>query len=225
MSLSQKERLKANPSITVQQIVEALSNYFDAVGHRDIAKILDPLRCVGYGHRVPSQLLVQYCDLAKSMAKVFTTGVIPSKKLALALKYLNAESKPGVGTLKINFTSKQENDFCDYIDDRLKVIVKAFRELAMDPEKLQALYRLISRDDRIAVQSVLDNMVDVPRKDGKASAISADSFDSQEHAMAIVLQLLSNEFVHCCFVFVFVLLLFYSCEPSCDTFVLPNTCL
>ena len=189
MYLSQRERLKANPGITVQNIVEALSKYFDVVGHRDIATMLDPLRAIGYGHRVPSDLMVQYCELARTMSKVFTTGVIPSKKLILALKYLNTESKPGVGILKINFTTKNEDDFCDYIDDKLKTLLRAFRELAMDPEKLQALYRFISREDRMAVQSVLDEMVDVPRKQGKANAISADSFDSQESSMAIVLQL------------------------------------
>lgn len=169
------ERSKANPSIAVQDLVDAMQSYMDLKKTRDVWEIFKEMRNCQYANKLPMSTLVSYSDCAQIFAKVCTAGVLPSKKFHTALSYMNAEVKPGVGIMKVNFTGKPDGDVWDHIDDKIKIILKNFRELRSDPDKLNALFLKIDKQSRIKIQAVIDEMTDVPIKPGRSTALSADS--------------------------------------------------
>lgn len=169
------ERSKACPNISAQNLVDAMSSYMQLKGCRDIVSLFNDMKHCQYTTRLPLSLLLSYSDFAKIFAKVCTAGVLPSKKFRAAMEYMNAEVKPGFGIMKINFSGKPDQDVWDYVDDKVKIILKNFRELRQDPDKLNALYLKIPLAQRLMVEEVINEMTEVPVKPGRPSTMSADS--------------------------------------------------
>ena len=129
-------RLTPDPCIGVGDLMKAPKKWMKAQDNHDLNKLLTAPdgKAMDWKRAPDPRWLAQVADLFEEYCEVAPNGVLPSKKNKAAL------SKIG-DSVKINFTKKSEEDFCDMIDDRVRMLFKHFRDLKTDPKKMTVFVR------------------------------------------------------------------------------------
>jgi hypothetical protein len=74
-------------------------------------------------------LLLRLIPLAREYAKIVPNTKIPQTKHREALAKMNDEEVPGVGRCRLNFTTKSDAEFIDWLDMSIRVVLYMFKQL------------------------------------------------------------------------------------------------
>lgn len=162
--MSSANRAKADAAITVEDMMQPLEFFMKMKKHRNVMDIFEDIKKCEYANSMPAVHLVSYAPLMKKYAEICRAGRIPLKKHQKALEYLDNMKDPSVGVLKINMSELPAQKFYDYVDDKVKTLMKHYRELKMHPEKRNDLYSKLVPDEKQAIDSVINELTDVPEK-------------------------------------------------------------
>ena len=80
------------------------------------------------------QFLCRISSLIMDYMKIAPSGKLPASKHKDALAFLNSEAVPGVGLCKINFTTKSDADYLDWLDMNIRVTMYMFKSLKLKEE-------------------------------------------------------------------------------------------
>lgn len=176
-----RERLRADPSICISDLVGAFESVFEEHGSRDLRKILDPPAEMDWKSSPATRWICKHKVLFSKLLSVAPNTIVTSKKLREALQRLQ-ETEP------INYTKKDNSDFYDWIDVKVRVGLSMLRELKNNFHQCfdRAMKRMTDEE-----KEVLGNMMKkiVLSKDQTLSS-SPQQVDSQEDSQqSINLQL------------------------------------
>ena len=80
------------------------------------------------------QFLLRVSSLMMDYMKIAPSAKLPAAKHKEALQYLNAEPVPGIGLCKINFSTKSDSDYLDWLDMNIRITMYLFRCLKAKDE-------------------------------------------------------------------------------------------
>ena len=155
MSLVQKtfrKRVKADSSIGIADLMDPFQKYFKARGSRDLKKLLDcPMdldwKCVPH-----QRWLVRNSDLFKGLLAAAPNAVVTSRKLKDALKRLQEESA-------INHSKKDNSDFYDWIDMKIRIGLSQLRDLKSNTITWERCMRRSTPEEKTELKSIMEMIV------------------------------------------------------------------
>ena len=116
-------RLKADPSLSVGDLMDAFRAQFDEKGTRDIKKVLDPPADLGWKSAPVPRWLVKLFVLYSHLLDIAPNTLVTSKKLREALQRLH-DVEPIHMMVK-----KEDSEVWDWADARVRIGLAQLREL------------------------------------------------------------------------------------------------
>ena len=151
------QRVVADPAITSNDFSLALKQFFNLKGTRDLWSFVSPLDEISWKiHSIEPHSYKELLPLMGMYADICATGAIPKLKHQLAIQTLNNENMPGMGMLKVNFTTMSEASFIDKVDDKLRMLFAHLRHIASsDVNAHRSLKKCKTPEDADELKDVL----------------------------------------------------------------------
>ena len=143
-----KGRLIADPAIAVGDLMAVINGFLKEQGSRDLERLLQIPRGASWKTGLNIEWMAALSELFKGYARVAPNTILPPKKHRSALLNLQGEEK-------INYGKKSDEDFCDYMDQMIRVCFGQFRQLAQSPDVAERAFRRASPSQVRAVEEVL----------------------------------------------------------------------
>ena len=170
--LTTRPRLCANPTISVADLMEPLDKFMEREGDTNVWKLVKPPETVTWKGGCPTGWLTSLNELFKAYVAVAPNTILSSKKHRQALMRL-------VETKQINKTKKGTEDFCDAVDDCIRMGLSHLRILKQQPEKKEAALRKCDKRQHEALEEILALVkVEVEKQETQLVAFQAQG-DSQ----------------------------------------------
>ena len=152
MARTFRGRLKADPSLSVGDLMDAFKVQFDEKGTRDIKKVLDPPQDMGWKSAPTPRWLVRQFVLYSKLLDIAPNTLATSRKLKEALQRLH-DAEP------LHVLKKDDTDVWDWADTKVRIGLAQLRELKNNHHG--SLDRAASRlpdGERSKLQTLLDKI-------------------------------------------------------------------
>ena len=153
--MGSKSRLVPDPSVSVGDIMKAVSAVTRQLGCSDMLKLLHSKQKMTWKSAPDAEWLgsANVSTLCESLFQVHSNGVLSSKKLQQALmKIQNTEGR-------LNFSKLHDADFMDRCDEQIRVACAQFREIKKDATKYVRCLKRASPEEKKNIDSVLAILV------------------------------------------------------------------
>ena len=178
MAKTFRGRLRADPSLSVGDLMDAFKVQFDEKGTRDIKKVLDPPQDMGWKSAPTPRWLVRLFVLYSKLLDIAPNTLVTSRKLKEALQRLH-DAEP------IHVLKKDDTDVWDWADTKVRIGLAQLRELKNNYHG--SLDRAVSRlpdDERSKLQTLLDKIN--LGKDVTSAAASSSRTTRSDEDLALV---------------------------------------
>lgn len=146
-------RLKADPSLSVGDLMDAFRAQFDEKGTRDIKKVLDPPADLGWKSAPVPKWLVKLFVLYSHLLDIAPNTLVTSKKLREALQRLH-DVEPIHTMIK-----KDDSEIWDWADARVRIGLAQLRELKNNTHgALDRASCRLPEEERRKLQTLLDKI-------------------------------------------------------------------
>ena len=148
--------MTADPAITVADLMAAMEGWLVTQRSRDLTTLLKRSKGVSWKTGPSADNLGVYSDLFVALFKVAQNGVLPSKKLQIALVKMH-EQKP------CNFSTQQQDLWAMDLGASLRAIASKYRDLYLDPAIKTRCFKKATADEIMKIEVVLKTM-HIPEK-------------------------------------------------------------
>ena len=170
------QRLVPDPSIGVSDLMAPLEAWFTKAKTRNIAQLVGRPAGLTWKTAPNPVWLAKLQPFMMDLVKISAHLVFASRKLKGALVKLNIKEK-------INYSKKDDDDFCDLMDDSIRLACKQLRDLKTDTLQKARAVSKCSQEEVAALEEILEAMagkaesVVVPKIPTSWTAISDTSAD------------------------------------------------
>jgi len=146
------KRRTAPKELNVYDLEGILERWFTMRNSRDLDALLHQMKQnVTWKNTARASVLAAYCDLFMLFAVVSPQGVLPAKKLALAIAACH-QRRP------VNFSAKDTSVFADESSGLLRAGMSKFRDIALEPETRRRCFAKATETEKQHVEDVLAAM-------------------------------------------------------------------
>ncbi len=130
-----------------------LERWFTMKNNRDLDAILHSLKQqVSWKTAARASVLAEYSDLFGLLTALTPQGVLPAKKLALAICACH-QRRP------VNFSAKDLSTFSDDASGLIRACFAKFRDLAIDPDARRRCFAKASEVEKQKIEEVIESMI------------------------------------------------------------------
>jgi len=180
MSLVQRtfrKRVRADSSIGIADLMDPFQKFFKARGSRDLKKLLDCPMDLDWKCVPQQRWLVRNTDLFKGLLSAAPNAVVTSRKLKDALKRLQEEDA-------INHTKKDNSDFYDWIDMKIRIGLSQLRDLKINTVTWERCMRRSTPEERTELKSIMEMIVLVGNDDSQETHCDDGGQEEEERQTA-----------------------------------------
>lgn len=142
----------APKELNVFDLEGILERWFTMRNSRDLDALLHQLKQhVTWKNAARASVLAEYCDLFMMFATVTPQGVLPAKKLSLAITACHNRRA-------VNFSSKDTAIFADDLSGLLRAGMSKFRNIALEPETRRRSFATATETEKQRIEEVLEAM-------------------------------------------------------------------
>ena len=149
-----RERITVDPAIGVMDLQRVLVRHMELQPEKDLWALLrHPTNSVwSWKTAVSLQWLAQAKDLLADFCRIAPNGLLPAKKLRIAIHRLVTDSNK-----KVNRTQYHTDDFVDQLDQRIRVLLAQARSLKKQEDYVTAMKKA-TQADKDAVDELLSHI-------------------------------------------------------------------
>ena len=147
-----RKRVRADSNIGIADLMDPFKKFFDARGSRDLKKLLDCPMDLDWKCIPQQRWLVRNIDLFKGLLTAAPNAVVTSRKLKDALKRLQEEGA-------INQTRKDNSDFYDWIDMKIRIGLSQLRDLKSNSVSWERCMKRSTAEERAELKSIMEMIV------------------------------------------------------------------
>ena len=147
-----RKRVRADSSIGIADLMDPFKKFFTARGSRDLKKLLDCPMDLDWKCVPQQRWLVRNIDLFKGLLTAAPNAVVTSRKLKDALKRLQEEGA-------INHTRKDNSDFYDWIDMKIRIGLSQLRDLKSNSVSWDRCMKRSTAEERAELKSIMEMIV------------------------------------------------------------------
>ena len=170
-------RLVVDPAIGIADLQKCYLQLMQDIQSRDLLEYLKHPRNLNWNWKTAPhpEWMGKCAQLMKLLLGVAPNGILPSAKNKQALKRLNEDKKA-------NFSRYSEEDWCDQVDQRARVLLAQFRSCKQKQDIYQCCMRKATAEEKAAIDDVLGCLqVDFDRHPSSGSSLDkASSFEAAE---------------------------------------------
>ena len=172
--LQPRQRLTADPTVSVADLCGPLETYMDQDRENNVFKVLEPPPQASWKSGCPTGWLSGLADLFKAYVRVAPKTIVSAKKHKQAMLRL-------LETKRWGHSKKNNDDAADMMDDWVRMGLAHLRILKQHADKREQAFRKCDKAQRQALDSILALInVDV----GSQLALCPVDGDSQQSAEA-----------------------------------------
>ena len=172
--LQPRQRLTADPTVTVADLCKPLETYMDQEREKNVFKVLEPPTQASWKSGCPTGWLSGLADLFKAYVIVAPKTIVSAKKHRQAMLRL-------LGTKRWGHSKKNDEDAADQMDDWVRMGLAHLRVLKQHADKREQAFRKCDKAQRQALDNILALInVDV----GSQLALCPVDGDSQQSTEA-----------------------------------------
>ena len=174
-----------DPSVGVSDLMAPLEAWFTKAKTRNIAQLVGRPAGLTWKTAPNPVWLAKLQPFMMDLVKISAHLVFASRKLKGALVKLNIKEK-------INYSKKDDDDFCDLMDDSIRLACKQLRDLKTDTLQKARAVSKCSQEEVAALEEILEAMagkaesVVVPKIPTSWTAISDPSADAATSSTQIL---------------------------------------
>eukprot|EP00434_Breviolum_minutum_P014295 symbB.v1.2.012603.t1/scaffold820.1/size171332/10 len=150
-TMGSKARLAPDPSVSVSDIMKAVTAVTQQWGISDMLKLLNSKHRMTWKSAPDAEWLgsINISTLCEKLFQVHSNGVLSSKKLQQAL--MKVQTTEG----RLNFSKLHDADFLDRCDEQIRVACAQYREIKKDATKYVRCLKRASPEEKKNIDSVL----------------------------------------------------------------------
>ena len=152
-----RPRLGPDPSVAIGDIQKCLHEFLQRHGSSDIDRLLHPPNPISWKTSPDGEWLGMetMCDLFSNLFILHGNGVMASSKVQRAIMKLQNEKG------RLNYSKKHDADWCDALDEKLRIAAQQYRDLKRDPMKYARCCKKVSVKELKNIDTVLQHLQDL----------------------------------------------------------------